>query len=80
MAAGRNPYADVADGSEETTAVELTIPGVLTLYRDAGFPDKYLRQRQGRMLEIETRHCATLLEYWGDEPWDSLIHCSTLRQ
>jgi hypothetical protein len=73
VAAGRNPYAEAEEeGSDETRAVELTIPGVLTLYRDAGYPDKYLRKRQGRMLEIETRHCESLLEYWDEEPWDSL--------
>lgn len=52
---------------------KLTVSGILTRYRDAGFPDKYLNIRTGRTLELEKRNCSIMLEFFNGEAWDELL-------
>jgi len=69
VAAGRDPYAEPKP-SEESKSISVSY--VVNTYVEKGFPDKYIKARSGRMLEIETRNCESLLGYWNGQPWDSL--------
>ena len=67
--------ASPAAKAEEKVDVskKLSISGVLIKYRDDGFLDKYLRKREGRTLDMESRNCAIMLEHFNGQPWDELL-------